>query len=76
MSKKEQVGTPSPDTPVMTYGQFQQGAQMMQHFLKKIDINVDGSKVQTIYHWEFPDEVVAKSFAESMKAQFEESMEG
>jgi hypothetical protein len=66
----------SPDAPIMTVSQFQQGAQMMARFLKSIEIKVKGNKVQTIYHWEFPDEVVAKTFAESMRAQFEGAMEG
>jgi gamma-glutamylcysteine synthetase len=64
-----------PDEPVMTMSQFQQGAQMMQRFLKGIEIKVKGNKVQTIYNWEFPDEVVARTFAESMKEQFEGAME-
>jgi hypothetical protein len=65
----------SPDAPIMTMSQFQQGAQMMQRFLKGIDIKVKGNKVQTIYNWEFPDEIVAKTFAESMRSQFEGAME-
>jgi hypothetical protein len=48
---------------------------MMQRFLKGIEIKVKGNKVQTIYNWEFPDEIVAKTFAESMKEQFEGAME-
>jgi gamma-glutamylcysteine synthetase len=64
-----------PDEPVMTMSQFQQGAQMMHRFLKGIDIKVKGNKVQTIYNWEFPDELVAKTFAESLKEQFEGAME-
>jgi gamma-glutamylcysteine synthetase len=64
-----------PDEPVMTMSQFQQGAQMMQRFLKGIEIKVKGNKVQTIYNWEFPDEVVARTFAESMRSQFEGAME-
>jgi hypothetical protein len=66
----------SPDAPIMTVSQFQQGAQMMARFLKSIEIKVKGNKVQTIYHCEFPDEVVAKTFAESMRSQFMGAMEG
>jgi hypothetical protein len=65
----------SPDAPIMTVSQFQQGAQMMARFLKNIEIKVKGNKVQTIYNWEFPDEVAARTFAESMRSQFEGAME-
>jgi hypothetical protein len=72
---KEQSSEIPPNTPVMTYDQYQQGAQMMQQFLKGIDIKVKGKRVETIYKWEFPDELVAKTFAENMKEQFEGAME-
>ena len=76
-SKTSSVSPPVnvPDEPVMTMSQFQEGAQVMQRFLKGIDIKVKGNKVKTIYNWEFPDELVAKTFAESMKGQFEGAME-
>ncbi len=68
------MSAPSPselEKPVMTYGQMLEGQSLMKKFLKKIEIRIKGEKVITSYIWEFPDEVVAKAFAENMKASFE-----
>lgn len=59
------------DYPIMFKSQFTEGQSMMKSFLKGIDIKVRGCKVRTTYIWEFPDKLVAKSFAEGMKTQFE-----
>jgi len=57
--------------PVMTYGDMLQGQSLLKKFLKKIEIHIKGTKVVTSYIWDFPDEIVAKTFAETMKDQFE-----
>jgi len=59
------------DYPVMMRSEFTAGQEMMAQFLKGVDITVRGNKVNCIYRWEFPDELVAKSFAEAMKSQFD-----
>jgi len=59
------------DYPIMFKSQFVEGQAMMKSFLKGIDIKVRGCQVWTTYIWQFPDKIVAKSFAEGMKAQFE-----
>jgi len=60
--------------PVLTYGQMLEGQSLLRKFLKKIEIRVKGEKVVTSYIWEFPDEIVAKTFAEQMKEQFSQSL--
>ncbi|MEM1540706.1 MAG: hypothetical protein QXJ07_04915 [Candidatus Bathyarchaeia archaeon] len=59
------------DQPVMTYGQMIEGQSLMRKFLKKIEIKIKGERVVTSYIWEFPDEVIAKTFAQQMKDAFE-----
>jgi hypothetical protein len=74
--EQEKSATPilPPEQPVMTYGQLLEGQSLLRKFLKKIEIRVKREKVVTSYIWEFPDEVVAKTFAEQMKLSFEGSL--
>jgi len=68
MSEKEKA---SQDYPVMMHSELTAGQQMMKQFLKHVEVRIKGNKVVTSYHWEFPDEIVAKSFAHGMKETFE-----
>jgi len=71
MSEEKQKVSPETDLsqPVMTYGQFLEGRSLLRKFLKEVQIRVKGEKVTTCYFWEFPDEIIAKTFAEQMKDQ-------
>ena len=60
---------------MMSEEQMKQGMALIQKFLKKIDIEVDGNKVITCYHYEFPDERIAQVYAQSVQATFGEIME-
>ncbi len=72
MAKKENVMPQIPaEQPVMTYGQLVEGQSLLKKFLKKIEIRIKRTQVITSYIWDFPDEVVAKAFAEQMKVSFE-----
>ena len=62
--------------PVMTYDEYLQGQSLLKKFLKEIKIKRQGTKVITSYIWEFPDELIAKNFAYSMKEQFEQQLGG
>lgn len=71
MSSEDTSPKLAPDTPVMTYQQMIEGQSLMMKFLKKIEVRVKGEKVTTTYFWEFPDKIIAKTFAEQIKAAFE-----
>ena len=62
--------------PVMTYDEYLQGQSLLKKFLKEIKIKRQGTRVITSYIWEFPDELIAKNFAYSMKEQFEQQLGG
>ena len=62
--------------PVMTYDEYLQGQSLLKKFLKEIKIKRQGTRVVTSYIWEFPDELIAKNFAYSMKEQFEYQLGG
>lgn len=66
----------SQTVPVMTYDQYLQGQSLLKKFLKEIKIKRQGTRVITSYIWEFPDELIAKNFAYSMKDQFEHQLGG
>jgi len=66
----------SQTVPVMTYDQYMQGQSLLKKFLKEIKIKRQGTRVVTSYIWEFPDELIAKNFAYSMKEQFEQQLGG
>jgi hypothetical protein len=71
MAEKPKMNENDANTPVMTYGQMLEGQSLMKKFLKKIEIRIKKEKVITSYIWEFPDEAVAKIFADQMKTAFE-----
>ena len=66
----------SQTVPVMTYDEYLQGQSLLKKFLKEIKIKRQGTRVITSYIWEFPDELIAKNFAYSMKEQFEQQLGG
>ena len=73
MSEQKQE---SQTVPVMTYDEYLQGQSLLKKFLKEIKIKRQGTRVITSYIWEFPDELIAKNFAYSMKEQFEQQLGG
>ena len=73
LNEKKQEGQ---TVPVMTYDEYLQGQSLLKKFLKEIKIKRQGTRVITSYIWEFPDELIAKNFAYSMKEQFEQQLGG
>jgi len=54
--------------------QLDMGMSMLQSFLKRIDIVVKEKEVHVTYILEFPDETIAKTFAEGLKKTYEEGL--
>jgi hypothetical protein len=62
---------PTPNNPsVLTLKQLQTGQQMLQNFIKSVNVKVKGKKVEITYHWELPNEQMALALAEGIKNQF------
>ena len=74
--QKQELAETNQQLPVMTYDQYMQGQSLLKKFLKEIKIKRQGTRVITSYIWEFPDELIAKNFAYSMKDQFEQQLGG
>jgi len=62
------------ETPIITREQFTTGASYLKMFLKKIDVEVAGPTVIVKQTYDFMDERLSKSFAESLKKTFEEGI--
>jgi len=56
---------------MMDKKQFEIGMGLLKNFLKKIEVDVEGKRVVFKQYYEFPEEIIAKSFAKSIKEQFE-----
>ena len=74
--QKQELAEANKNPPVMTYDEYLQGQSLLKKFLKEIKIKRQGTRVITSYIWEFPDELIAKNFAYSMKEQFEQQLGG
>ena len=68
----EQLNQPigGENTPILGVKQYEAGQQLLQKFIKGISVKVKGNKVDITYHWELPNEQMAKALAEGTKAQF------
>ena len=59
------------DSDAMQKGQLDMAYTLLQRFLTKVDIKVEGNTVYITNILEFPSAEVAKTFAESYKATLE-----
>jgi len=56
---------------MISQDQFNLGLQFLKRYLKEVNIKVEGSKVIYTQIFDMQDENVAKSFAETLKKQYE-----
>jgi hypothetical protein len=52
------------DMPVMTKSQFDVGVQMMQRYLKRVEVKVEGTEVHIINVLDLKDSNLARVFAQ------------
>jgi hypothetical protein len=63
------IGKENP--PILGVKQYEAGLQLMQQFIKKVTVTVKKNKVDVTYHWELPNEEMAKAVAQGIKQQYE-----
>jgi len=66
----EQKVIPPEKQPAMTVEQFNQGMQILQGYIKKLDILIKGTHVLLTWDLDFGDKDIAKNFAQSMRATY------
>jgi len=67
-------GSQDKEAPIITREQFITGASYLKMFLKKVDVEVAGPIVVVKQTYDFMDERLSRSFAESLKKAFEEGI--